>query len=262
MRILGVFATQEDLRAHAAKYYGEELDLIAVPLRKWIAVLQHTQGTVSELDHLAKLSRLYKERERRHEEEEFRSNVSQQRTGDVTAGGAQTSEPAQENDPKTVSMEEAPPVPRAAELRTQSVVVISILPDLGEEREELQQPALLIWDVFDSDGSAREAIMKAIAMTARDVHLDVVLMYEWIPLTALDLQRIKEEFRDDSLTSIMQARKDEGSRVEQYRVLCEQRGQEPNVLTLSPNHAEERPPPPLERQTPLPNLADVSSEHQ
>ena len=261
-RLLGVFPSLEDLRAHADAYYGgEELDLVAVPLRKWIAVLQHTQGAVRELDHLAKLSKAYREREQRHEEE-FRSNVSKQRTGDVTADATADATAETERPPlhenEVVSMQEAPAVPRAAELRTQSVAVISILPDLEEEREELQQPALLIWDVFDSDATAREAIMKALAIVARDVHLDVVLMYEWIPLTGLDLQQIKEEFRDESLTSIMQARKDEASKVEHYRVLCEQRGQEPNILTLSRGHAEERPPPPLERQTPLANLADES----
>jgi hypothetical protein len=256
-RVLGVFPTLEDLRAHAGEYYGgEELDLIAVPLRKWIAVLRHTQGEVRELDHLTKLSKDYRERERRHEEE-FRSNVSERRTGDVTVDAAETERrPPLEND--VVGMQEAPAVPRAAELRTQSVAVISILPDLEEEREELQQPALLIWDVFDSDAAAREAIMKALAVVARDVHLDVVLMYEWVPLTGLDLRQIKEEFRDESLTSIMQARKDEGSKVEQYRLLCEQRGQEPNVLTLTRNHEEVSPPPPLERQTPLVNLCEVA----
>ncbi len=255
VRILGVFGTLEELRLHAEKYYGNELDLIAVPVRKWIAVLQHTQGAVRELDHLANLSRRYKERERLHEDE-FRNNVAMKKTGVVTAREKDAS--ADASDVASPTFAEAPCVPRAAELRTQSVAVVSILPDVEEESPELQQPALLLWDVFDSDGAARDAIKSMLATVARDVHLDVVLMYEWLPLTGLDLQQIKEEFRDESLTNIMQARKDEGLRVEQYRVLCEQRGQEPNTLTLTRDHAQEQPPPPLELQEPIPNLAETS----
>ena len=89
-----------------------------------------------------------------------------------------------------------------------------------------------------------------------------ILKLEWIPLTGIDVSRIKEEFRDESLTGIIQARKDESRQVENYRTLCEQRGQAPNVLDLGAQPCEEAqqalPPPPLEQQEPLPNLLESS----
>ena len=69
---------------------------------------------------------------------------------------------------------------------------------------------------------------------------------------------VAEEYRDESLSQIIQNRKNESKRVEEYRTLCEQRGQEPCVLDIS---AAEQPlslPEPLERQTALPNLSESS----
>jgi hypothetical protein len=259
IRILGIFDSAVSLQQHALKHYASSgLDIIAIPLQKWAAVLQHTQGTTDELAHLEALSRAYKERERQHEEE-FRNNVSTQRTGDV-----QRALPNPEaKTAKCAEGDEAPPVSRDAELRRQKYAIISILPDVAEEKEHLQEPGIIVWDVFDTEEEAREHIKDRLATTARDVHLDTVAMYEWLPLTGLDLTQIKEEFRDSSLTNIIQARKDESRQVEQYRTLCEQRGQKPAVVELPEGPVEERDvllPAPLEHQTEIPNLLDASMQ--
>ena len=257
VRILGVFPNVDSLRRHAERFYADHgLDLVAAPISKWVAVLQQTENGSAEIGHLERLGRAYKAREKRHEEE-FRENVSSQKTGEVRrdreACAPSVAEPAAGSEERV----EAPCVPRDAELRLQRYAVISILPDVDEDDARLQQPALLVWDAFDTEEEARERIKTELSMMARDVHLDTVTMYEWIPLTGLDLSKIKEEFRDESLTDIMQARKDEGRQVEQYKTLCEQRGQAPNVLELSECAPQGTPvlPTPLEDQTALPNLA-------
>lgn len=259
VRILGIFPNIDELTRHAHQYYSGGVDVIAIPLRKWAAVLKRTEGG-DEIEHLKRLGSAYKAREKRHEEE-FRSNVSEQRTGAVSRSDAvgNTENSSLESAGQRV---EAPAVCRQAELRLQRYAVISVLPDVEEEDIAKQEPALLVWDAFDSENEARERIKSELSVVARDVHLDTVTMYEWIPITGVDVAQIKEEFRDESLTDIIQARKDESRQVENYRTLCEQRGQTPNILDLgaepcgSAEHA--LPPPPLEQQEPLPNLLEAA----
>lgn len=261
VRILGIFSNVEELKRHAARYYDAELDVMAISLRKWSAILQTADNEVDQIEHLNRLSRAYKDREKRHEDE-FRENVSEKRTGSVNQKPTLSSNsPPQE---EGHALQEAPNVPRDAELRMQTVAIISILPDVEVEDESQQQPGLIVWGAYDSEEQGREHIKNELALIARDVHLDTVAMYEWIPLTGIDTSSIREEFRDESLTDIIQARKDESLHVEQYKVLCEQRGQTPNVLELSAETKSEDPdvPQPLERQLPMSNLADeqISSD--
>ena len=63
IRILGVFSTVEHLQVHACKYYNADFDLIAIPLRKWVAILQSNSSNIDELKHLEKLSLDYKAKE-------------------------------------------------------------------------------------------------------------------------------------------------------------------------------------------------------
>ena len=254
VRVLGVFTHRQHLMSHVAEYYNDgALDMIAFPCEKWAVVLRETTGG-DETAHLHKLRAAYLQQERAHEHE-FRQNVSDQRTGAVgprvwadSADAGDVTDGAGE--PKK---REAPGVPRDAELRMQRFAVVSILPDVDEAEPRAQQPGILVWDAFDEEASARSYIKDVLATRARDVHLDVIAMYEWGPLTNLDLSGVREEFRDETLNDIMQTRKDEAKQVRSYRELCEQRGQEPNLLDLGTTGTGEIPVP-LENQAFLPNL--------
>uniref|UniRef100_A0A6C0C0H5 Uncharacterized protein n=1 Tax=viral metagenome TaxID=1070528 RepID=A0A6C0C0H5_9ZZZZ len=260
VRILGVFPNTENLRAHATRFFGSEIDLIAIPLRKWAAMLRHSKDDKNELQHLENLHKAYKTREISHEEE-FRSNVQLQRAGAVNLSSDHLDSATNEKelDQSLSCLTEAPPVSREAEIRLQTVAIISILPDVEERNTSAQEPGLLVWGAYDSEDSARDHIKSELATLARDVHLDIVTMYEWLPLTNIDLRHIREEFRDESLTDIVQSRKDETLHVDQYKALCGQRGQEPNVLEISGAPGEHPEgdlelPLPLEKQTCIPNL--------
>jgi hypothetical protein len=245
VRLLGIFSDVSAATIHSQAHYADsEIDMVCVPSRKWAAVMRTTGA--SELSHLDRLAEEYKRRQREHEDE-FRANVAGQRTGEVKR--APIAEAPQHTAP--VSTSEPHAVPRAAEIRMQRFAVISIIPDSSTADTAEQQPALIVWGAFDSEEDARHTIRDQLATQASDVHLDVVSMYEWLPLTDLDLRHIKEEFRDDSLTDIIQARKDERNKVEQYMHLCEKRGQEPSILNIG--RPEDCPgsvtvPSPLEKQ--------------
>jgi hypothetical protein len=243
VRLLGIFDDVQAATRHTQQHYASaDLDMVCVPARKWAAVMCSATDQ-QELAHLDKLAAEYRRRQKEHEDE-FRANVAGQRTGEVKPAAVQAAAaPEEPSEPHTV--------PRAAEVRMQRFAVISIIPDSSCDDSTAQQPALIVWGAYDSEEDARHAIKDQLATQASDVHLDVVLMYEWLPLTSLDLSNIKEEFRDESLTSIIQARKDERNKVEQYLHLCEKRGQEPSVLNIG--RPEDCPldvtiPPPLELQ--------------
>lgn len=258
-RILGVFSNAESLRRHALDHYAETVDIILIPLRKWAAVLCDVNSGRDELRHLDELARRNREAAAKHEEE-FRENVQQQRTGDVREKAQSCGRPGTCPAPAEAGegLVEAPCVPRAAELRQQSFAVISILPDLARTDLAAQEPGLLVWDVFETEEAARTAIKDSLAVSARDVHLDVVVMYEWLPLTGLNMAGVQEEFRDESLSDIIRNRKNESKRVEEYRTLCEQRGQEPSILDIVSTDGAPTLPEPLERQSALPNLTETA----
>ena len=270
-RILGVFTSFESLRKHTLEHYADTVDVLSIPLRKWAAVLTKTDSGRDELQHLDLLGKRNREAAARHEAE-FRENVQLQRTGEVRRApepcaaasgappprGSGTGRGTEDGGDNRGSLTEAPSVPRAAELRQQSFAVISILPDTSRDDAADQEPALLVWDVYETEEAARGAIKDSLAVVARDVHLDVVVMYEWLPLTGLSMADVAEEFRDESLSQIIQTRKSEGKRVDEYRTLCEQRGQEPSVLDITAAEQPLRLPEPLEKQSALPNLTDSS----
>lgn len=254
IRILGVFGNVQEVKEHVQEFFPKaDIDFICVPLRKWFAVMHSTSSSDLELAHLSKLGKAYKDNATRHAEE-FRENVAQGKTGAVNA--QKNEQPVTEAPP---SLPEPPKVPRTAEIRMQSYAVISILPETDLEDEALQQPGVIIWGTYPCEKTAKEAIKNDFSVVARDVNLDAVLMYEWTPLTGLNMQDVEEEFRDESLTEIIRARKQEGKQVEQYKDLCKQRGQDPNVLDISIARSEQDLilPPPLSEQTPLPNLAEL-----
>lgn len=181
-RILGVFTSLDALRRHAQEHFADTVDVICIPLRKWAAVLREANSGRDELKYLDELGRRNREVAARHEAE-FRENVQQQRSGDVKRRveelASAASAGSEEEQHVAQHLVEAPGVPRAAELRQQNYAVISILPDTCRDDLADQEPALLVWDAFEAEDAARSAIKDSLAVVARDVHLDVVVMYEW-----------------------------------------------------------------------------------
>ena len=255
LRILGLFPNEASLRSHAQKYYDTGIDLICIPVSKWFCVFQHSTGLKDEMAHLQHLSTRYKEYLASHEEE-FMENYSCRQTGKVSASDTEHQPQYHEQNALDTDLIEPDPVPRSAEIRQQACAIISILPDFSSKDTSLQEPAVIIWGVCADEESAKKYIKEELSMKARDVHLDVVLLYEWLPLTGLNLAQITEEYRDETLTSIMKNKKNEAKTVKEYRDLCEQVGQEPSVLEVSQGNTQElQIPRPLDEQSPI-NLVE------
>lgn len=224
IRILGCYPNIEALKSHVAQNHTGEIDVHMIPLRKWAAVLR-SASPEKEIEHLERLGAAYTTMLSEHAQE-FQQNVDDKKTGEVST------RPEEHHTAEDSTGAEPSPVGRSCELRGQRYAVISILPDLSCEHVHEQEPAFIVWATVDDETEAQKLIDGELCILARDVHIDVVSMYEWIPLTGLNLNSIKEIYRDESLADIMNAKKAESKNVEKYLQLCEQRGQQPSITDL------------------------------
>ena len=237
-RILGVFSTVEEAKEHAA-LVPKDASLHVLPLQVWTPLTRDENVSPADaIAHLEHLGRRHQQRIDAHDEE-FRDNLARQKTGAVTAVAVA--------DDTAVSKFQAPAgsapvstIPVAAEVRMQRFAIVSVIHDEDKktsDEPDLQEPALLVWEVCETESEAEDIIKTQLGRRVSDVHLDVVAMYEWLFPTQVDLSRVKEEYRDPKLDELMKYRKEEHLRVAEFRKLCHERGQEVPVIDIS------KPPP-------------------
>lgn len=213
-RLLGCFPDLAAARAHVG-LLPDDCDLLVAEVGRAFALtraLPQDEGA-----HLQRLLAAHTRRLKDHERE-FLGNVAEQRTGEVPE------RPAAVGGGCSAAGELAAPskVAREAELRYQNVAVLSVLHDSEEADCDRQEPAVVVWGVYDTEEGAKEAIRKRHAAAVKDLHLEVCAMYEWLHPTevAKHLDELEEEFRDETLTSIISQRKQERRSVKAFRDLC------------------------------------------
>lgn len=129
-------------------------------------------------------------------------------------------------------------VSRNAEVRGQSVAVVTILEDKcppvlnGVEDPE---PIVIVWGCFESEAQAKHYIYNTASKYVKDVMLDVVNMYEWVYPTEISkhVDEITEEFRNPSLNKVMNSRKTQKKSVLSYDEWCKREGQEASSLEIN-----------------------------
>jgi hypothetical protein len=228
-RILGVFASADEVRLHVQNTLTPDVDMHLATVGKFFALMREPDQ--DEGTHLHRVYDAYKQKLRSHEEE-FRENVSQQRTGEVPAapdGGRVVDAPVASDAATSAPTS----VPRTAEIRLQNFAVVSVMQDDTEPHEDQQQPCVVVWAVYDTEEQAKTAIKTRHAPVVTDLHLEVVQLYEWLYPTEVvkHLDELQEEFRDEKLTEIIQNRKDEARKVKAYRQSCGDR--EPPLIDFS-----------------------------
>lgn len=213
-RLLGGFDDVVGARKHAA-LLPDDCDLLLAEIGRAFALTRTLPQ--NEGEHLQRLLATHNRRLRDHEQE-FLGNVAEHKTGSVSeknsvgAGG------------ETDGVSEEPPskISRNAELRCQNYAVLSIIHDSDEPDGDRQEPAAVVWGIYDTEDGAKEAIKKRHSVSVKDLHLEVCAMYEWLHPTevAKHLDDIDEEFRDETLTNIISQRKQERRSVKAFRDLC------------------------------------------
>ena len=217
-RLLGAFASAEEARRHAAEALPADCDLLLAGLGAAFALTRDRDA--DQQRHLQALLSVHQRRLKDHERE-FQENVSEQRTGEASGGAAA----GPGGDPAEAcgeAVEEPQRIARSGEVRLQNFAVLSVLHDHDEPHEELQEPAVVVWGVYDTENEAKEAIRARHALSVKDLHLEVCALYEWLHPTEVHkaLDHLEEEFRDETLTQIIRQRKQERRSVKAFRDLC------------------------------------------
>ena len=218
-RLLGAFTDAGAARAHAASLPAD-CDLLVASLGRGFALTRALPA--DEGAHLARLLDAHTRRLRDHERE-FLGNVAEHKAGATTTTPNQVcSEDVVDGGGGEEGERQPAKIPRDAELRCQNFAVLSVVHDSDEPVADRQEPAVVVWGVYDTEDSAKDAIKKRLSLSVKDLHLEVCSMYEWLEPTEVSkhLDDIAEEFRDETLTSIIAQRKTERLAVKAFRDLC------------------------------------------
>jgi hypothetical protein len=129
-------------------------------------------------------------------------------------------------------------VSRNAEVRGQSVAVVTILEDQSPpvlNGVEDPEPIVIVWGCFENEAQAKHYIYNTASKYVKDVMLDVVNMYEWVYPTEISkhVDEITEEFRNPSLNKVMNSRKLQKKSVLSYDEWCKREGQEASSLEIN-----------------------------
>lgn len=213
-RLLGGFEDAAGAKKHAT-LLPDDCDLLLADIGRAFALTRTLPQ--NEGEHLQRLLATHNRRLRDHEQE-FLGNVAEHKTGSVSEKDRATAEGSVDG----VSEEAPSKISRNAELRCQNYAVLSIIHDSDQPDGDRQEPAAVVWGVYDTEDGAKDAIKKRHSLAVKDLHLEVCAMYEWLHPTevAKHLDDIDEEFRDETLTNIISKRKQERRSVKAFRDLC------------------------------------------
>jgi hypothetical protein len=226
LRILGTFDNIEALKEHA-KMYPSDVDVFAVKCGESFVCMKNI--FTDESAHIAKLIRDNKTSVSDHVRE-FNENVTHGKSGDNIMPNESESMPIiKDKDMSVLSLS------KSSELSGQTAAIISVIRDVNELNLSEQQPGFIIWSSWQSVDDARSHVRNDMAQKDQSMTFDVVLMYQWLCPSKIDLNNVEEEFHDDELTKIIAHRKSESSKVNQYRTICEGKGVEPCLHDVDRN---------------------------
>ena len=142
-----------------------------------------------------------------------------------------------ETDAKQASQRVAP-LHKLAEVRRQSVAVISIINDTTSEAVKGlrdPEPVVIVWGCFEAVEDAKHYIKHTATKYVRDVCLYIVDMYEWVYPAILEkrIDEIEEEYRNPTLSKVMNARKAQKQKVMSYEEFCRKEGQTAATLEIT-----------------------------
>ena len=253
-RICGAFTNIDKLKRHIASSGGEQMyggvNLIKADAHKKFLIctsLKKQQSPEYVLEKIQTQTAIYEKTLRFHTEE-FNENKEKRQQGKTglsnptsTTKKQLTSRKALLNqkfeDDKSNSFETGE-IGRTAEVRGQSVAVITIFDDSSKDVLSGMtdpEPIVIIWGCFENETIAKQYINTTASKFVKDVNLDIVKMYEWIfPTLITDhVDELTEEYRNPSLNKIMHSRKAQKKTVMSYDEFCRSEGQQPSILEIN-----------------------------
>ena len=226
-RILGIFSSVDEARAHAAGYTWD-VDVHAVGLGEFFVLARTCH--LDEATHREALLRQHARRVRERREEFETNLLAAQRERQAPA--LKQGQPPGEQPPGEQPPGEQPPpgdqevpalvsedkqvalkVPRDMEVKLQNFALVSTIED-----RESQQHAVCVHAAFDTEQQAVAHARDVLAKRVLDYHIDTVAMYVWCYPGEAVPDEINEEFRVKELTDYVQRRKADKAEIQALRL--------------------------------------------
>ena len=251
-RICGAFESVEKLKRHALSAGGPSAyggsNLIKADVHKKFLIcssLEKQQNPSYVLGKIDEMTQKYTKTLQFHSEE-FKENKEKRQQGKT---GLSQSEKVKKISSRKQLLDErfesgkesgteSGDVSRNAEVRNQTVAVVSIMNDTSPSvlnGSEDPEPIVIVWGCFENESQAKNYIYNTASKLVKDVTLDVVNMYEWIFPTEIErrVDELTEEYRNPSLNKIMNSRKAQKKSVMSYDEWCKSEGQSPAYLEIN-----------------------------
>lgn len=243
IRVCGVFETQEDLVSHATthKQSFQDCDIWAFQrgemflicsTREKMTNLNYRQTKAQKLLDLHGITAVKQRESEWQNDRKRKTAVGKDKIGKSSFAQRRK---ATTNTTRVAAIEQKVrsecggkvdrEFPMLAEKRNQKVVVWSYLHDITEEvlsGKESPEPLVVLWAVFGDEQAAKDWITKSASRAIVNLVMDVVVMYEFIPIEMVDDSQIKTTYRHEEQENIMSSRLEEVDKVRRFRDHCAQ----------------------------------------
>ena len=223
VRIYGVFETTDEAVAHAKQIQGVDasVNLQMAKTREWIVARSSPDRIDPELDaaHVAAVLEAYQDTRTRNTAE-FKENVREAKgvgpvIEDITDEATASDGPATAPTVDTSAMRSASALPRSAEVRGQTLAVVSFVADV--QHAECPEFLFKVYACFDAQKDADRYVRNTASHEVRDFDMDVVSLCEWLHAQKVSGSKLKSEvFRAPELNSIISNHKSQPQQVASF----------------------------------------------
>ena len=233
VRLYGLFQSAEEATDHArvVQQIDASVNLQVCRAHEWVSMRstpERVRDDEATRRHVASLLSEY-DAERRAASQEFQKNV-QSKTGGSGTPASQEAERKRLSDrareeanrlaggvsgDETQTLRRATRLPRTAEVRDQSVAVVSFLPD---SVQTIPEPLFRVYAAFGTQAEADVYVRNTVGEHVREVDVFVVSLCEWLLAQDIDSANLSNEvYRSEELSSVMSNHKSQPQKVEQFR---------------------------------------------
>ena len=234
VRLYGAFETADDARAQAQAILCDDpgVSMLMIPTHEWICIASSperfadTRLTEQRRDEMLEMNRKQRERDAAEFQEHKQRAIDGGENDDEPRITEVTPNDSDEEEATTSSAEVQTIVPKgakkargrlsaAAMLAGQRIAAISLIVPEDDAHGEL---LLKVYACFDTMAEADVWVRNAAAPRVQDVHIDIIDLGRWIEPASMKTDKApKEVFRQQELDKIMSHRKEEPTRVEEYK---------------------------------------------
>ena len=251
IRLCGVFTTQEEAVHHAKGLAATDPDcsVLLTPTHEW-SVMCSTLDMMADIEAIGRLKteRLEEHQKQikahREDFERRRSDLGEEEGGvDVhdQIGGSDDKERSKDDDSvvdvgdvtqredvakeavSTERREYLGSFRRDAELREQSVAVVSFLPDASGASPA--HTMFCVWRVFSTEADAEDWILNVAGNHVSDFSFDTVSLYEWLKPQSIETSDIRKvTYRNKEQANIMTFASNQRSTIDSFKQECTKKG--------------------------------------